>query len=263
MAIRLCLALAMLISLALSLAVAHLRKRVKRIEAQRLLEPSTLIGSSYALEGELENLFSIGEPLGYAEMQAPSRAVFAQLMMALRATCCFGVDQVFAGAANTNRAIVLSVGKQDPEAVGQYFLQELAARQLHVKIGWAYCCSPDPAIRKKLPDAAHKALSKVSGDQGVAVELVEQESWPAETGAEVLMPGLARRREQLCLSVAELGIASGLGATCIKQIEGGRACQPKTREALLSLLGLIEESIQRVRNLSALQAAQTLPADRS
>ena len=146
-------------------------------------------------------------------------------------------------------------GKLEPAQVADFFLGEMGAHGIAAKIGWAYTCSADPAVRKGVRAAAHAAVLSVAGPSGIEVALVEPSQWPADDRSELILGDLRVRREELCLSRKELAPLVGVSELELRHIEKGRARAAQVATFILRVVDTIEQSIARVKNLDAINAA--------
>jgi len=240
------------------------RARIALLERSQTIDPATSLGTPFALQRELSN--AVRNPFNFsiAEIQAPEVARANDFANALRAICAHGVDQPFCLDLARGSFLLLIYGKLDPDAVADYFLEELKARCFQAKIGWAYTRSADPAVRQGVRAAAHAALQRVDGVSGVEVALVDSENWPADDLTDLVIGSpLRRRREALCLSRREFAKIVGLNEQALRDIETGRARPNHVAKFILSVADTIEESVARVRRLEALvadAAARELPS---
>lgn len=249
--------------LCLVLLAAHLRqaRRMRRIERQQLLDPSTLLGTPFALGMELEHMVALASAMSVVEVLVqPSDAIVAA--RTLRAACWHGVDQIFCLDLSRGKILFLSSGELDPAMQANYYCEELGSRRIKGKIGWAYTRSTDPETRKRCRDAATLALGKVEGDAGFAVELVEPDLWPKDNVGSVLTD-LRRRRVDLCLTRADLAQLVRLNDSAIRMLEAGRACDSSTAALITAALSTIEGSVEKVRRLNSKPPEEQAPAPRS
>jgi len=240
----------------------RLEKRINKLEKERLLEPATLLGTPFALERELANIANGPMPFSVVEilLNDPSRAIEAA--QALRSACWHGMDQVFCLDLSRGHFLLLTSGTVEPASQASFFHQELLARGLRSKMGWAYTRTKDAEPRKQLRATASTALTRVAEKSGYWVEVVEGESITADDAAEVLE--LARaRREAVCLSRLDFSQLVGLSVAELKRIETGRGCEPKQARAIGAALSAIEKSnvaVQALRRLEVMAQAKVASA---
>lgn len=227
-------------------------KRIAALERERLIDPASLIGTMFALERELADSIEREVPLSVAEITLtdPGRAIEAG--HALRSVCWHGWDQLFSFGSYSGHFLILTLGTLDPERQCQFFLEELRAREMGAKIGWAYTRAQDAETRKLLRAAASRALMRVTDKTGYSVELVDQKSWPNENGMQ-LLGDLRERRHCLCLTSFELSNLVGLSVSELRRIENGRACEPRTAQKIDTALQIIEKTLVAVDRLRSLQ----------
>ena len=236
----------------------RLSSKVRRLDKTRILDPSTLMGTPYALEREMANLVNHYLPLSCAVMRVPGpRGVEAA--MTLRTVCIHGVDQPYCLDLKGGLFLLSTVGKLNPDTVADFFRAELAARGIEAKIGWAYTRSADPAVRSTMRDEAERALAKVKGDSGVEVALVQYEQWPADDSSSVLMGSLRARREATCLTRKEFAPLAGISDVDLRNLEAGRCALPETAARVSIALEAIELAHARIL---CLEEARRLDAER-
>lgn len=240
-----------------ALGELHRRSRVQiaRLERTRTLDPATLLGTPFALERELGHAIGLPQPLSQAEIQIGELSRAREAAMVLRSVCIHGLDQVFCLDLARGSFFLVIYGKLDPAQVADFFLAELGAHRIAAKIGWAYTCSADPAVRKGVRAAAHAAVLRVAGQSGIEVALVEPSQWPADDRSELILGDLRTRREALCLSRKELAPLVGVSELELRNIETGRARLAQVATFILRVVDTIEHSIARVKNLDAIIAA--------
>lgn len=236
----------------------RLSSKVRRLDKTRILDPSTLMGTAYALEREMTNLVNHYLPLSCAAIRVPGiRGVEAA--MTLRTVCVHGVDQPYCLDLKGGRFLLLTVGKLNPDSVADFFRAELAARGIEAKVGWAYTRSADPAVRSTLRAEAERALAKVHGDSGAEVALVQYEQWPADDSSSVLMGSLRARREATCLTRKEFAPLAGISDVDLRNLEAGRCALPETAARVVAALEAIELAHARINTLDE---ARRLDAER-
>lgn len=237
--------------LALAILVFRLFTLVKRLDKTRIIDPSTLLGTPYALDQELANLVKHYLPLSVAAIRVPpNQAVDAA--MGLRSACIHGVDQPYCLDLRGGQFLLITVGKLNPDSVANYFLSELSARRIVAKVGWAYTRSPDPAIRATVREEAERALSRVAGASGAEVALVKFEDWPAEDPSQVLMESLKGRREATCLTRREFAPLAGMSDLELRNLEYGRSINQTAAARVNFALEAVELAIKRATKLEDL-----------
>lgn len=244
--------LALLVVFCLALAGSHYRtrRRLRWLEHSMLIDPGTLLGTPFALEREFEHMCNAGQPASYADLRVldPSRA--REAISLLRSICAHGVDLIFCTDLSRGCFSLLTTGNLEPSLVATFFHEEFRSRRIEASIGWAYTCSPDPKVRARLREAAHKALAiAMAARVGFEVILVDPEGWPAEDPNQVLIDNLRFRREALCLLRKELAPVLGIGELDLRDLEVGRAASASRAKHIQAVLETIEQSVLRVQKL--------------
>ncbi len=233
------------------------RARIARLERSQTIDPSTSLGTPYALQRELSHAERLSCELSVAEIQIAETGRAKEVANALRGMCAHGMDQLYCLDLARGSFLLISYGKLDPEQVADYFHSELQARQIEARIGWAYTRSLDPAIRATVREAARTAIDKVAGWSGIEVATVEPDSWPADLKTEIILgASLRSRREALCLTRKELAPLVRLSDTTLRDLETGRARTASTAKYILLVLDTIEQAVQRVTRLERVTALQ-------
>lgn len=231
------------------------RARIARLERSQTIDPSTSLGTPYALQRELSHAEGLPCELSVAEIQIPDTSRAKEAANALRGMCAHGMDQLYCLDLARGSFLLISYGKLDPEQVADYFHSELQARQIDAKIAWAYTRSLDPAIRGKVRQAARAALDKVAGSSGLEIATVEPDSWPADTKTEIILgTSLRSRRVALCLTRKELAPLLRLSDTALRDLETGRAGTASTAKFVSLVLDTIEQSVEKVIRLERVTA---------